>query len=119
MKWSRLFYCAVLTTLTIFLVIHGAALWFTIPLAIFAAWWTVLCTRALWTLVSFHIATWRLHQAPSPSLNEPDRTKRWEWLSNPSLDVWINAATIAGVLVFPAALWLPLVFWLLGSYRFP
>jgi hypothetical protein len=113
MKWSRLFYCAALTALTTFLVIRGAALWFTIPLAIFAAWWTVLCTRALWTLVSFHIATWRLRQAPSPSLDELRRVKRWEWLSNPSLDGLIDAATIAGALVFPAVLWLPLILWLL------
>jgi hypothetical protein len=118
-KCSRLFYCAALAALTTFLGIRGAALWLTGPLAIFAGWWTVLCTRALWTLVSFHIATWRLDQAPSPSIDEPRKVKRWEWLSDPKLDSWIDAVTIAGVLAFPAVLWLPLVFWLLASHRFP
>jgi hypothetical protein len=87
----------------------------TVPLGAFAAWWTSLCTRALWSEVSFRISTWRLHQTPSYDLAEMREVKRWEWLSYPKLDGWINAATVAGVLVFPALLWLPLIFWVLGG----
>jgi hypothetical protein len=117
MKWSRLVYCAAVTALTTFLVTRGISLWFTVPLGAFAAWWTVECTRALWTEVSFRIAAWRLHQAPSLPIdhfNAPRRkVKRWEWLSNPKSDSWIDAATIVGVLIFPALLWFPLILWLL------
>jgi hypothetical protein len=72
----------------------------------------------LWISSSFHVAAWRLYQAPELSplhdLDAPRKVKQWEWLSNPKLDSWINAATVAGVLVFPALLWLPLIFWLFG-----
>jgi hypothetical protein len=119
MKWSLLFYCAAVAALTTFLVTRGTSPWFTVPLAGFAAWWTYLCTRALWTVVSFRIAVWRGHQIASPSIDEinagqPRKAERFEWLANPNLDSSINAATLVGTLVFPALLWLPLIFWLLG-----
>jgi len=40
---------------------------------------------------------------------------RRELLSDPKLDRLVNAATVAVVIVFPALLWLPLIFWLLTS----
>jgi hypothetical protein len=132
MKWSRFVYCGALTASTTLLVTYGVSPWLTVPLGAFAAWWTFVCTRALWTLVSFRIELWRLHQAPQgPTLEEiyeqsaqaarerPHQTppaarkrKLWEWLSNPKLDRWINVGTVIGVLSFPALLWFPLIFWL-------
>jgi len=111
MKWSRFAYCVALTVSVVLLFTHGASPWVTVPLGAFAAWWTFLCTRALWTVVSFRIAVWRLHQAPSMG-DWPAalKIKRWEWLSDPKLDRWINVGTVMGVLCFPALLWLPLIF---------
>ena len=119
MKWSRLFYCAAIAVLTTFLVSRGTSPWFTVPLAGFAVWWTYLCTHALWTVASFRIAVWRGRQIGLPSIDEinagqPRKAERWESLANPKLDSLINAATLVGVFVFPALLWLPLIFWLLG-----
>ena len=116
MNFIVLVYCAAVTALTTFLVMRGASPWFTVPLGAFAACWTVLCTRALWTELSVRIAAWRLDQAPPLAIddfNAPSAAKRWEWLSNPKLDSSVNAATIVGVLVYPALLWLPLILWLL------
>jgi hypothetical protein len=115
MKWSRLFYCAAIAALTTFLITRGTSPWFTIPLAGFAAWWTYLCTHALWTVVSFRIEVWRGHQIASLSIDEikagqPHKAERWESLANPKLDSSINTATLVVVLVFPALLWLPLIF---------
>ncbi len=84
MKWSRLVYCAAITALTTFLVMRGTSPWFTVPLAAFAVWWTFMCTRALWSVASFRVAIWRLHQAPSLSADDltvPRKVKQWEWLS--------------------------------------
>jgi hypothetical protein len=117
MKWSRLVYCAAITAITTFLVMRGTSPWFTVPLAAFAVWWTFMCTRALWSVASFRIAVWRLDQAPSLSIDDltvARKVKRWEWLSNPSLDGLVNVGTIVAVLGFPALLWLPLIFWLFG-----
>lgn len=118
-KWSRFAYCGALTACTMLLVTHDVSPWVTVPLGAFAAWWTFVCTRALWTVVSFRIAVWRLHEAPQgPTLEEiykqsaTRERKRWEWLANPKLDRWIDAGTVMGVLAFPALLWLPLIFWL-------
>jgi hypothetical protein len=117
-KWSRFVYCGGAAALTTFLIMLGASPWFTVPLGAFAAWWTFECTRALWTIVSFRVAIWRLHQLSPPSIDDiirqaPRKAKRWEWLSNPRLHGLVDAATIAGVAVFPAVLWLPLILWLL------
>jgi hypothetical protein len=117
MKWPRLVYCAATTALVTFLVLRGTSAWLTVPLAAFAAWWTFTCTQALWSMASFYVATWRLHLAPSLSIDDlsmPRKINRWEWLSNPRLDGLVNVGTIVAVLGFPALLWLPLVFWLLG-----
>jgi hypothetical protein len=70
MKWFRLVYCAAFMALTTFLVMRGASSWLTVPLGAFAAYWTFLCTRALWTVVSFRVAVWRLHQAPTNSTDD-------------------------------------------------
>jgi hypothetical protein len=115
MKWSRLAYCAVIAILATLLIARGTSPWFTVPLGAFAAWWTFTCTRALWTVASFHVATWRLHQAPlANDLDVPRKTQPWEWLSNPRLDGLVNVGTFATVLGFPALLWFPLIFWLFG-----
>jgi hypothetical protein len=117
MKWSRLAYCAVIAALTTFLVTRGTSPWFTVPLGAFAACWTFICTRALWSVASFRLAVWRLHQAPSLSTNDltmPRKAKQWEWLSDATLDGLVNVGTIVAVLGFPALLWLPLIFWLFG-----
>jgi hypothetical protein len=45
----------------------------------------------------------------------PHKAMRRELLSDPKLDRLVNAATVAVVIVFPALLWLPLIFWLLTS----
>jgi hypothetical protein len=95
-----------LTIGTTLLIIQGVNPWLTVPLGAFAAWWTFKCTRTLWAVVSFRIEVWRLHQAPSISI-EDWRAPRWQWLSNPKLDSWINVGTVIGVLCFPALLWLP------------
>jgi hypothetical protein len=117
MKWSRLAYCAAIAALTTFLVTRGTNPWFTVPLAAFAAWWTFICTHALWSVASFRVAAWRLHLAPSLSTDDltvPRKVKQWEWLSDPRLDGLVNVATtIVAVLGFPTVLWLPLIFWLL------
>lgn len=116
MKWSSLGYCAAVAALTTLLVARGFTAWITVPLAVFGAYWTILCTRALWHVVSFQISVWRLHQAPSLQIDDcatPRTVKRWEWLSNPRLDGLIDVGTVLCVLVFPAVLWLPLILWLL------
>lgn len=117
MKWSRLAYCAAITVLTTFLVTRGTSPWLTVPLGAFAAWWTFIGTRALWDVASFRVAAWRLHQTPSLSIDNLTSTrkvKQWGGLSDPRLDGLVNAGTLVAVLGFPAVLWLPLVFWLLG-----
>jgi hypothetical protein len=119
MKWSHLFYCAAVVALTTFLVTRGISPWFTVPLAGFAAWWTYLCTCALWTVVSFRVAVWRARLLPPlprsmEDLETSPKINTWIWLANPKLDSSINAATMVGVLVFPSLLWLPLIFWLRG-----
>lgn len=113
MKWSRFAYCAALTAATGILIGQGASPWITIPLGAFAAWWTFVCTRALWSDFSYRIAIWRLHQAPSWTTDWPAtrEVKRWEWLSNPKLDSLIAVATVLSVLCFPALLWVPLIIW--------
>jgi hypothetical protein len=113
MKWSRLAYCAALTASTGILVSYAVSPWITVPLGAFAAGWSFLCTRALWSEVSFRIAVWRLHQAPSMDDWPAPRKMQWEWLSNPKLDHLIEVGTVIGVLCFPALLWLPLIFWVL------
>jgi hypothetical protein len=114
MKWSRLGYCAAITALTTFLATRGASLWLTVPIGVFAAWWTFLCTRALWSVASFRVAVWRAHLLPRVEDFRPRKRKRLWWLANPKLDSLTNATTIVGVLCFPALLWLPLIFLLLG-----
>ena len=100
MKSSRLFYCAVFTVTTGLLISHGASPWVTVPLGAFAAWWSYVCTHALWSEFSYRIAVWRLHQALSlDGWPEARKVKRWEWLS-----------TLVAVLCFPILLWLPLIF---------
>jgi len=47
-------------------------------------------------------------------LFEPRKRKMLWWLANPKLDPAVDIATFVGVLVFPALLWLPLVYWLFG-----
>ena len=117
MKWSRFIYCAATVALAELLITNGASPWFTVPLGAFAAWWTFICTRTLWTLSSYHVAGWRLHQAPSlPPLHDldaPRKVKQWEWLSNPKLDRLVDAVTMVIILGFPVLLWLPLIFWLI------
>jgi hypothetical protein len=119
MKWSRLVYCAATAALTTFLVMRGASAWLTVPLGAFAAWWTFQCARALWIVLSFHVAGWRLHLITPVSVEdnftEHRKVKRWVWLANPKLDGWVDAATVVGVLMFPTLLWLPLILWLLGE----
>jgi hypothetical protein len=117
MKWSHVAYCAALTALATVLVMRGTSSWLTVPLCAFAAWWTFIWTRALWSVASFRVAVWSLHRAPSLSADDltvPRLVKQWEWLSNPRLDGLVNVGTIVGVLGFPALLWLPLIFWLFG-----
>jgi hypothetical protein len=117
MKWSRIAYCAALVALTTLLVVGGVTPWLSVPLGAFAAYWTIICTHALWSSASFRIAIWRLHQAPSLSIDDlmvPRKAKQWEWLSDPKLDGLVDALTVLGVLLFPALVWLPLIFWLIG-----
>jgi len=81
MKWSRLAYCAAFTALTTFLVERGINPWFAVLLGAFAAWWTFMCTCALWVVASFHVANWRLHRAPllsTGNLTASRKVKRWE-----------------------------------------
>jgi hypothetical protein len=113
MKWSRCFYGAALAVLTTFLVARGISPWFTVPLAGFAAWWTYLCTDAL-SRCGLESTPNSIASTDEISAGQPHKAKRWEWLANPKLDSSINAATVVGVLVFPALLWLPLIFRLLG-----
>jgi hypothetical protein len=119
MKWSRFVLCGAFTASETLLVTQRVGPWITVPLGAFAAWWTYLCTRALWSEVSFRIAVWRLHQTPQgPTLEEVNKhsaarkRKRWAGLSNPKLDRLIDVGTVVGVLGFPAFLWIPLIFWL-------
>jgi len=63
MKWSRLGYCAAVAALTTLLVTRGFSAWITVPLAAFGAYWTALCTYALWHVASFRVAVWRRHLA--------------------------------------------------------
>jgi hypothetical protein len=114
MRWSRLAYCAALVALATLLVLGGVTPWLSVPVGAFAACWTIICTHALWSLASFRVAAWRLHQAPSPSIDDLAKAKQWEWLSDPKLDGLVDALTVAGVLLFPMLLWLPLIFWLFG-----
>jgi hypothetical protein len=109
MKWSRLAYCAAFVALTTLLVVGGVTPWLSVPIGAFAAYWTIICTRALWSLASFRVSAWRLHQ-----LDLPRKAKQWEWLSDPKLDGLVDALTVAGVLLFPMLLWLPLIYWLFG-----
>jgi hypothetical protein len=63
------------------------------------------------------MAVWRLDQAPSLSIDDltvPRKIKPGEWLSDPKLDGLVDAVTVAGVLLFPMLLWLPLIYWLFG-----
>jgi hypothetical protein len=116
MKWSRLVYCAAIVALTTILVMRGTTVWLIVPLAAFAAWWTFICTRALWSVATFHVAARRLSLAPSLSIDDltvPVQAKRWEWLSNPRLDGLVSIGTLIVVFGFPALLWLPLVVWLI------
>jgi hypothetical protein len=119
MKWSRLGYCAAIVALVTLLVMRGTSAWLTVPLGAFAAWWTFICTQALWNVASFHVSAWRLHLAPSLSIDDltvpvPRKVSWWEWLSHPRLDGLVNVGTVVAVLGFPALLWLPLAFWLFG-----
>jgi hypothetical protein len=117
MKFSRLAYCAAIAALTTFLVSRGTSPWLIVPLGAFAAWWTFICTHALWSVASFRVASWRLHLAPSLSIDDltlPRKVKQWERLSDPRLDGLVNVGTIVAVACFPTFLWLPLIFWLLG-----
>jgi hypothetical protein len=114
MKWSRVAYCVALTASMEILVNYSVSPWLTLPLGAFAAWWSFLCTRTLWSEASFRIAVWRLHQAPSmDDWPAPRKIKQWQWLSDPKLDRLIEVGTVIGVLCFPALLWLPLIFWAL------
>jgi len=118
-KWSRVAYCAALAALVTFLVMRGnTSLWFTVPLSAFAVWWTYICTTALWHVASFRIAVWRMHLLPPTTsvedLNKPRKRKMFWRLADPKLDPAVNVATIVGVLLFPALLWLPLTYWLFG-----
>jgi hypothetical protein len=102
---------------TTLLVIVGAGVsrWLSVPLGAFAAYCTIVCTHALWSLASFRIAAWRLHQAPSPSISDlPRNAQPWEWLSDPKMDGLVDALSLAGALLFPMAMWLPLVIWLVA-----
>jgi hypothetical protein len=119
MRWSRFVYCAGLTFLTTYLVTLGVSPWLTFPMGAFAAYWTVLCTRALWIEGSFRVEVWRGHltkprEIPDFTANTP-LTTRWWWLANPKLDGLTNAVTGLAVLVFPLVLWLPLILFLLRA----
>src|SRR5262249_46267582 len=48
MKWSRVAYYAVFMAVLTLFVTHGVSPWLTVPLGAFAAWWTYVCTDALW-----------------------------------------------------------------------
>jgi hypothetical protein len=113
MKWSRVAYCAVLMGVLTLFVVQGVSRWITVPLGALAAYWTYLCTRALWHVASLRVAVWRANLLPPVSIEPRKREKLW-WLANPKLDPTMDIATFVGVLVFPALLWLPLTYWLLG-----
>ena len=117
MKWSRVAYYAVFMAVLTLFVTHGVSPWLTVPLGAFAAWWTYVCTDALWQGTSFRIAVWPRHLLPPTSVEvlfkQRKRKMLW-WLANPKLDPAVDIATFVGVLVFPALLWLPLVYWLFG-----
>ncbi|WMT71914.1 hypothetical protein [Bradyrhizobium sp. Ash2021] len=99
------------------LVTRGTSPWLTVPLGAFAAYWTYLSTKAVWHVMSFRIAVWRANLLPPISVKNPTEPpaaqKSLWWLANPKLDKAVDVATVVGVLVFPALLWLPLIFWLL------
>jgi hypothetical protein len=100
MRWSRLAYCAALVALTTLLVVGGVTPWLSVPIGAFAAYWTTICTHALWSLASFRVAAWGLHQAPSPSIDDlPRKAKQWEWLFDPKPDGLVDALTVGRWLV--------------------
>jgi hypothetical protein len=69
----------------------------------------------VWHAESVRIAVWRANLLPPisvPTKPPPAQKSLW-WLANPKLDKAVDVATVVGVLVFPALLWLPLIFWLL------
>ena len=100
------------------LVVQGVSPSITVLLGVFAAYWTYLCTKAVWQVTSFRIAVWRADLLPPISANDPTkpptaRKPLW-WLADPKLDKAVDIATVVCVLVFPALLWLPLISWLVG-----
>lgn len=117
-KWSRVAYCAGVVVVETVLVTHETSAWITFPLGAVAAWWTFVCTREVWAWAAFHIAVWRLHQGPAPISvedivnNKRAAGRRWQSLSNPALDRWINLGTVLLALALPALLWSRLVVWL-------
>jgi hypothetical protein len=117
MKWSGVAYYAVFMAVLTLLVMEGVSPWITVCLTALAAGWTYICTRALWHVASFRIAVWRARLLPPMSVEDlikPRGRKMLWWLANPKLDPAVDMATFVGVLVFPALVWLPLVYWLFG-----
>ena len=117
MKWSRVAYCAVFIAVLTLFVVQGVSPWITVSLGGLAAYWTYLCTRALWHMASLRVAVWRLNLLPPVSIEDlikPRKRKKLWWLANPKLDPAMDIATFVGVLVFPALLWFPLIYWLFG-----
>src|SRR5579872_2796298 len=110
MKWSRVACCAAFMVVLTLLVRQEVSPWITVPLSALAAYWTYLCTVALWHVASFRIAVWRAHLLPPVPVEDystkPSERERLWWLANPKLDPAVDIATIVGVLVFPALLWL-------------
>jgi len=90
MKWSRLAYCAALAAVTTLLVVLGTSQWFTVPLGALAAWWTFVCTRALWVVASFQVELWRYQQSPSlpTSIDVPRKAKQLDGSPTRSWTVW-------------------------------
>lgn len=115
MKWSRVTYCALFMAVLTLFVVKGVSPWVTVSLGALAAYWTYLCTSALWHVASFRVAVWRVNLLPPPSIEDliKPRKSLW-WLANPKLDPAMDIATFAGVLVLPALLWSPLIYWLFG-----
>jgi hypothetical protein len=111
MKWSSIILCTVFMAMLTVLAAQGVSPWLTVPLGAFGGYWTCVCTNALWHVASYRIAIWRANLL----LPIGDQTKvrapiLW-WLANPDLDKAVDTATLVGVLLFPALLWLPLVLW--------
>ena|ERR1700732_1586419 len=116
MNWSGVAYYAVFMAVLTLFVMEGVNPWITVWPGVLAAGWTYICTKALWHVASFRIAVWRAHLLPPISVEDlikPHEQKMLWWLANPKLDPAADVATFVGVLVFPALLWLPLVYWLL------